>query len=468
MPNMKNLIAAGLIAGLSYSIPLCGQEPMPTTGAKTHSISQFDFTIPDTIFNFLGGSAREIKQAEVVKLALERGLPPKSARLRIREAEGVKFQAAASFIPTISPGLYLERTDGRVQGSFGELRDVEFNTVNPGIFLLYGLNPAETTYRMIAAGNRLESVRSGSREVENSSISEASVQFVDLQYAAVAIAVARELETNAGELLRISRARLKQGLGNEEDVYRSEANSVRAGREVLNRQIAFEHTTLLLAETLNLDPGTVLIPRPAALEPLELLGKDRLQEELIEAAHNTRPALESAQRDEEAAEAELAGERWRFFSPRFDLVYRLGTIGGQFNDQLREERLTLLASLDLSPVLWGRTRELKARYELSAVNTEMVLSRVQRNVQQAYREYLNAGNQMSLAVSGIESAEAALRISKSRFTAGLGLAVEVIEAQKELAEARLGYYFAAALYNKAQIRLLFETGEIEPAVFSSP
>ncbi|MBW7997271.1 MAG: TolC family protein [Candidatus Glassbacteria bacterium] len=468
MSKMKNMIAAGLIAGLSSFASLLGDAPASPAGGETPGAAQIAFPLPDTVFNFLAGSAREIDQAEVVGLVLERGLVLKSARLRISEAEGVKFQAAASFIPTLSPGLYLQHTDGRVQGSFGVLRDVEFNTVSPGIFVLYGLNPAEAAYRMIAAGHSLESVRSGSRESANGSISEAASQFVDLQYAAVAVAVARELESNAGELVRISRARLLRGLGNEEDVHRSEANLARAGREVLNRQIAFENTMLLLAETLNLDPGITLVPRPASLEPLELLGKKRSQGELIEAARTTRPGLRSAQLVEAAAKAELTGERWRFLAPRFDLVYRLGTIGGQFDDQRREERLTLLASLDLSPILWGRARELKAHHELSAVNTQMVLSRLQRNVQQAYRGYLNAGNQMSLGESEIESAEAALRISNSRFTAGLGLSIEVMAAQKELAEARLGYFSAVALFNKAQIRLLYETGEIEPSVFSSP
>ncbi|HLA41641.1 MAG TPA: TolC family protein, partial [Candidatus Glassbacteria bacterium] len=126
------------------------------------------------------------------------------------------------------------------------------------------------------------------------------------------------------------------------------------------------------------------------------------------------------------------------------------------------------ASLDFSPLLWGINRELTARRKLSAISTQVVFARLQRNVQQAYRDFLNAGKQIALGESEVESAEATLQISKSRFAAGTGLTVEVVAAQKDLTEAWLGYFSAVALNNKAQIRLLYELGEIEPSMFSAP
>jgi outer membrane protein TolC len=74
--------------------------------------------------------------------------------------------------------------------------------------------------------------------------------------------------------------------------------------------------------------------------------------------------------------------------------------------------------------------------------------------------YFQPGRRLPPTRKEVDAAEESLKLSQVRFKRGLGLAIEVIQAEDSLADARLNHIKTIVGYHKAQARLLNELGEI--------
>ena len=82
-----------------------------------------------------------------------------------------------------------------------------------------------------------------------------------------------------------------------------------------------------------------------------------------------------------------------------------------------------------------------------------------------------ASDRIPLAGEGLRAATDTLRLSEARFQAGTAIALEVLDAQDLLAQARFNLARAIVEFNTAQARLLAASGTIDRASFlpgSSP
>ena len=69
---------------------------------------------------------------------------------------------------------------------------------------------------------------------------------------------------------------------------------------------------------------------------------------------------------------------------------------------------------------------------------------------------------MEVAKSNVTLANETLAQARDRFSAGVADNLEVVQAGKDLADARQEYYSSVMNYNIAQLRLLFQIGQLTP------
>lgn len=69
---------------------------------------------------------------EVLEIALDQNLDLELARAEAELARVRSHTAVSRLVPELELGAGAERTDGRVQGSFGTLRDVNFDSIQAG------------------------------------------------------------------------------------------------------------------------------------------------------------------------------------------------------------------------------------------------------------------------------------------------------------------------------------------------
>ncbi|MCH8086238.1 MAG: TolC family protein, partial [Chloroflexi bacterium] len=237
-----------LIAGSVEAGDNAQEGRIPPTDLEDQNIGTAQPLMPD--FGFLTGQPRLLALREVGTMATDRNPRIDMTRAGIDEAQAGRFIATSSLLPTVAPFSRLGRTDGRIQGSFGNLRNVDFNSVQVGAVLRYELNPAATAFRMKSAGHRLDAAEAYDSETTINVFAQATHQYLDLQYAAARLAITRELVHNARDLVDFSKAREYRGIGLGEDVYRADAELAAAERRLRDAQRQYIAVMLALSETL--------------------------------------------------------------------------------------------------------------------------------------------------------------------------------------------------------------------------
>lgn len=241
-------------------------------------------------------------------------------------------------------------------------------------------------------------------------------------------AVARQAEAQARDHLALGRARLAAGAGTRAEVLQLRARIAQAQGELIQAMNGVGAARLALADAVDAPVGL----RPLGAAPAVPAVGDAVEQELDEAL-DRRPEVRTAalKRDADLAREALEG---RALWPQVHGVTRYSQRGfhqGQF-----------LAGVNVSWTAFDgfRTREkmAAARQSARADQLELELARkaIALEVRRQARNRLDARARIATAREGLRAAEEAYRIARTRFEAGLGAYVELIDAQGALTQAR--------------------------------
>ncbi|MBI1950868.1 MAG: TolC family protein, partial [Acidobacteria bacterium] len=115
-----------------------------------------------------------------------------------------------------------------------------------------------------------------------------------------------------------------------------------------------------------------------------------------------------------------------------------------------------------------QVRTSTVRTEEAALALRQAEQEVRADVAAALIDARTAAARTGKAREAREAAEAALRISQVRFRNGSALAIEVLQAEQALEQARLSEIDALVDYNLAQVRLRSQVGPLAPADLAVP
>ncbi len=110
-------------------------------------------------------------------------------------------------------------------------------------------------------------------------------------------------------------------------------------------------------------------------------------------------------------------------------------------------------------------RQRRAEEHGTKLQLARLTERAAGEIRRAEEDLAAADDRIPLAGNGLGAATDALRLSEARFKAGTAIALEVLDAQDVLAQARFSLAQAIVQCNAAQARLLAASGTIERASF---
>jgi outer membrane protein len=120
-------------------------------------------------------------------------------------------------------------------------------------------------------------------------------------------------------------------------------------------------------------------------------------------------------------------------------------------------------SLDVPLFDWMRTlnasREFRVRSDQTDTQKAMAERAFSREYQAALDRIRNALDQISLTAQQVKLTEDDLRLSRIRFEGGEGVALDVVAAQTQLAQARISYFTAISNYWNGQADLEVASGK---------
>lgn len=403
------------------------------------------------------------------------------AREAVREALAGRLAARSLLLPSVNVGGNFRHHTGPVLTAGGAILDVELRSLylglgagavgagavaNPGVRLFAHLGDA--AYAPLAARQRVAARRSEAAAVQNSTLLDVAVVYLELVGAEGRLDILRRGESEIAEVVRLTAAYAKAGQGQQADAKRAEAHAELLRRDLRRAEEDVGVAAARLARLLNLDPSVGLRTPVGRVLPVRLIREDADPEGLIAEAVAARPevAARSAALDE--ARTRAGQERVRPWLPTATVGYSYAAFGGGGNltadpfSPLRGRSDFTAAAVWTMQNLGGgnraRVRAADAGVGASVAEVGRTTNQVRQEVATAVAEARAAASQIATAEAALADAEEGYRLETERIRQGQGRPIEVLDSFRQSIESRQELLRATVAYNVAQFRLFVALG----------
>ena len=305
---------------------------------------------------------------------------------------------------------------------------------------------------------------------------EVRTAYYDVLLAEQQIAVQQAAVTLLSQELENTRRRQEAGAVPRFDVLRGEVKVANARPQVIRAQNRFRTAKYDLVNALGYNvPTNVLEDIPLALTTqLDTAPYHLALAEALVLARARRPELHSARTD-----VELQGERVKM--ARSGYLPSLGVYGGykaynhEYRDDFDDATHGVVAGVEMKWDIFdglgtrGRVVEARAREAKAGVSLTDLDRRVEKEVRTAWSGFIEAREVLASQEKNVERADEAIRLASSRYDAGSGTQLDVLDAQTSLTEARTTQIDAARDYLVARAKLERAIGhDVQRANTSAP
>jgi outer membrane protein len=269
---------------------------------------------------------------------------------------------------------------------------------------------------------------------------------------------------NRQEHLAQAQARVQAGVGLPIDVVRAETAVADAALNLLLAQNTAAINRTTLAQLMGLDPRTPLVLGEAE-EPAPQDGDLNV---LLQTALARRPEISQATATVQANTYAVAAAR----SDNKPAV--TGSLGYGVQDTSfppTTDTLTLGVSVQWNAfdagLTQGRVAETQANLESARAQLTAVTLTVTTDVAQAWLNAKSAAQRLTTAAAQVTNAQEAVRLAQGRYNAGLGIFIDVLDAQAALVTARTNQVNAQSALNQARAALAHALNS-DPALAAQP
>lgn len=397
---------------------------------------------------------------QAISLALQNNRELQGSRLRLEELQAELGVARADLFPTIdiSAGLERVRTDRVFGGGTDQLGSLLPDTTTSETFT-DATGAASLTYSIYSGGEREARIARAEREVRNQELQvevtsekirfDTTDNYYRLQNSDAQVAIAQAAVEDTTQSLRDAQLLEQAGLGTRFDVLRAEGDLATAN-EGLTRAIGDQRTARRkLAQTLSVGQHVEL----TAADEISEAGKWQLTlDQTIVRAYKNRAELEQqliqgeiAQQDREIALSDIR--------PKVDF-----TANYDARENFDDGVPVLMQWTFRTLVKWklfdgGRAFEGARRAERrqDQANIEFANQRntIRFDVEEAYNRLIANKENIASTRKNVDRYEEALRLARLRFQAGVGTQTDVINAQRDLTDARGRFLQAIIGYNQS-------------------
>jgi outer membrane protein len=260
-----------------------------------------------------------------------------------------------------------------------------------------------------------------------------------------------------------AQARFASGLGLPSDVTRAETAVSTALLELTNAQQQVANGRLQLNLTMGIDPRTPVRVIDQSEPPIP--GVDN-PNALFDRALSTRPELIQYQANLASARATLDAAH----------TTSAPSIGASLSYQNRAAPSFSSLNLGLSinyqlfdgGLQGGAVREAQANVDRAQAELELAQQRVKSEVGQAYLELRTAEQRVAAATAEEANARETLRLASGRYRVGLGIFLDVVDAQNAFLRAQTNRVNALTQLDLSRATLARAIGEAPPADLPAP
>lgn len=403
-----------------------------------------------------------------LRLAGASNLDVQIAREKVAEAKAASESARARYFPWLTPSIVVRRHEENIQAVNGPILDADKQSLSAGLALNAQLDLGETYYQNLVAKQVVRSNEAALAGRQREVTLRAATAYFDLVRTHAAVKAAEEATKISGRHAEQLGALAEAGMAFQGDVARVRAARERAELTQVRLQAEQRISAARLAEILRLDPVVELTPAEGDLAPLQVATPGEELGGLVSKALAARPELDEAAARLEAARIHRRGATQGPLIPTIGAQASIGGLGGGPGGSTLTRDWDTSSDLSLG-VSWrvgpgglfdrSRQRETAARERQVEFEQEKVRDVIRRQVVEQHVRLRSLATQIELAKKALEAADQTARLSRQRRETGVGVVLEDLQAEEELARARRDYLATVADYNQAQYALRFATGQ---------
>ncbi|GBF79497.1 TolC family protein [Aphanothece sacrum] len=397
---------------------------------------------------------------QAISLALQNNKELQEARLLLEELKAELGVARADLFPSLDIEASLDRIrNDRVFGGGTDVLGTLLPETTTAETFTNVQSRASLTYTIYSGGERAARIARAEREVRRQDLGveisterirfEATDNYYRLQNDDAQVAIAQAAVEDTTQSLRDAQLLEQAGLGTRFDVLRAEGDLATAN-EGLTRAIAAQRTSRRrLAETLSVGQHVEL----TAADEIAESGTWKLTlDQTIVRAYKNRAELEQeliqgeiAEQDREIALAQIRPQvdftAFYFARENFDDAVPVLT------DWTFETRVRWRL-FDGGRAFEG-ARRAERRQDQANVRFANQRNEIRFQVEEAYNNLIANKENIASTRKNVERFEEALRLARLRFQAGVGTQTDVINAQRDLTDARGRFLQAIIGYNQS-------------------
>lgn len=402
---------------------------------------------------------------DAVKMALEKNVDLKTQENAVDRANAQLVQAGAQMLPSAQIGGDLYARKGRQQIQNPETNQVEFVDVisnnfgaslNTSLPLFGGLSRIQT-FR--AGLSNLRAQEYGEERAKQTVIFTVAQQYMQVLLSYELYLIAKDNHRNQTENLRQIQEKVNLGALAPVDQYNQLAEVKRLESIAIRALNTYETDKLLLAQTLQLDPGIDFRVENPGFSVEQAVQLNVNLNELYETAIASRPDFMQQRLTVQSNTRTVNALRGNYF-PSLSAFYNYGSsynsqVSFTRNDQLFEINPYHFYGLSFSiPILNGfntRTRVQLAKVDLrnSELQEGNLKTTIYREVKTAYLNFETAKASYVSAVNQFDAATEAYNLEKERYDLGASSFFEFSQANNAL-------ILAQAARAQAEYTLMFQ------------
>jgi outer membrane protein TolC len=420
-------------------LTLFGQEPAPQPGPAT----SIDFP-------------------SALERARQYGTQVQMANIAAQLAREDRIQAKAAFFPAIS--------------QFDQFIYTEPNGTPSGVFVAndgpHVYNSQANVHSDLSFAKRAEYRRTLAAEAVARAKSDLAIRglvftvvqdYYGLAAAQRKLANAKQSLDEAQRFLDITQKQERGGEAAHADVVKAQLQSQQRERDVQDAQLAVDKARIALAVLIfpDFNQNYTVVDDLQAVNPLPAFG------ELEGQAMSSSPDLRAAQATVQQETAGLSSARAAFL-PSLSFDYWFGIDANQVaiydRDHHRNLGSAAQATLNIPVWNWGalqsKVRQAELRQQQAQLDLKLTQRQLMANINSFYQEARVASTQIDSLNNAVDLSAESLRLTLLRYQAGEATALEVVDAQTTLVQARNAYADGLARYRVALGNLQTLTGNL--------
>jgi len=397
----------------------------------------------------------------VLRLAGANHLDIALFREKVHEAYANALVAVEGFIPTLNPGISFARREGMQQRSTGEFIDADAQQTFIGGNITLDWELGEAIYSTLAEMQRYHASNAELEATVHDAVLEAALAYIELTKAQARVVISEQAVEISEKLVRQTESAVLQGMGFKGDVLRAKAQLSSNKLALTEAKESFKIASIRLATILRLDAGIELYPVEKVVVPIKLVSDTEKLPELVMKAMMQRPELKGAEAILRAVKDEHSETVWGSLIPSLRAETGAGGLGTVLSDLSSREDYRFSLGWRVGPngiFDIGRQHLTRSKYETQRIRLAKLSQEIEEEVRVAYTQVQAKAEQMRIAKEGVIDATESLKLNQERQKMGIGIPLEVLQAEEAITRIRLDHLSAITEYNKSQYILFTKIG----------